>query len=66
MEYYDQEAIILEGVRRLEEFFTYIELPTRLHQIGIDNSDFEKMSKAVERIKKTSFELAMEVYQTAL
>lgn len=66
LEYYDQEAIILEGVRRLEEFFTSIGLPTRLHQIGIDNNDFEKMSKAVERIKKTSFELAMEVYQTAL
>ena len=52
LEYYDQEAIIFGRCPPFGRIFTSIGLPTRLHQIGIDNNDFEKMSKAVERIKK--------------
>ena len=41
----DPEAIVEEGIRRLEAFYQRMELPIRLHEIGIDASRFEEMAQ---------------------
>ena len=61
----EQEDIILEGIARTERFFQSLQLPVRLSEINIDHTHFEKMSKAVEQDKRTTYALAMEVYQKA-
>ena len=44
MDYMNPERTILEGIRNLENFIEEIGLPTRLSQIGIDDSQFEFMA----------------------
>lgn len=41
----EPEAIVLEGIRRLEAFYQNLELPIRLSQAGIDGSRFGEMAK---------------------
>ena len=41
----DPEAIALEGIRRLEAFYTSVGLPTRLEQVGIDGSRIPEMAE---------------------
>lgn len=41
----DLEAVALEGIRRLENFFKSIGLPTRLSDLNIDASKLEVMAK---------------------
>lgn len=38
MNYYDPEATALEGIRRTEEYFRSIGMPTRLGELGFDES----------------------------
>lgn len=40
-----EERIILEGIKRLEGFFTELGLPTRCSQLKIDDSRFKEMSQ---------------------
>ena len=51
----EQEAIALEGIDRLSEFFKKLGLPSTLKEIGIDESKFELMAK-----KATGVELGHE------
>lgn len=41
----EPEAIALEGIDRLEEFFVSIGLPITLREMGIDDANFEIMAK---------------------
>lgn len=41
MDYENHESTIQEGINNLENFLTEIGLPTRLKQIGIDDSNFD-------------------------
>jgi alcohol dehydrogenase YqhD (iron-dependent ADH family) len=41
----DPEAIIKEGINRLESFFVSLGLPVTLTELGIDESNFELMAK---------------------
>lgn len=43
--YRDPEAIVLEGIGRLREFFNKMGLPASLSQLGIDESNLELMAK---------------------
>lgn len=52
----DMELIITQGIKRLEDFYTSIGMPTRLRQIGIDSKNFEIMSqKAVDSKRVGNF-----------
>lgn len=42
----DDEAAALEGIRRTEEFCRELGLPTRLKELGIDNSKFREMAES--------------------
>jgi len=49
MNFNDPESTVLEGIKKMEEFFTSIDMPTRLSQANIDSDRFEEMaSKATE------------------
>ena len=41
----DSEAVIQEGINRLESFFISLGLPVTLAELGIDESNFELMAK---------------------
>lgn len=41
----DKEGAILEGVRRLEGFFKEMELPIRIHELGIGEEHLEEMAE---------------------
>ena len=41
----DEDAIIEEGICRLERFFKSLDMPTRLSDIGIDSSKFRAMAE---------------------
>lgn len=45
MAYYDPESAIEEGIRRLEEFFKRMQLPTRLSEAGIGTENINLMAK---------------------
>jgi alcohol dehydrogenase YqhD (iron-dependent ADH family) len=45
----DKDSIILEGIRRLAEFFKNMGLPTTLKDLGIDGSKLELMAKKCTR-----------------
>jgi alcohol dehydrogenase YqhD (iron-dependent ADH family) len=56
MNFNDPEATVLEGIKRMEEFFTSINMPTRLSQADIDSEKFEEMAaKATENGTLGSF-----------
>jgi len=52
----DAEAVVQEGIDRLERFFVSLGLPVRLGELGIDDSNFELMAK-----KATGFSEGAEV-----
>ena len=62
----DQDAIIAEGIRRLEAFYKSLGLPTRLTEIGIDDKDFETMARALDRDGTIPYSDAMAIYRLAL
>ncbi len=41
----EPDAIALEGINRLEEFFVFMDLPITLKELGIDQTNFERMAK---------------------
>lgn len=41
----EPEAIVIEGISRLQAFFTEMGLPTKLSQLNINSDNFEKMAK---------------------
>ena len=45
--YREPEAIVLEGIDRLEKFFITIGLPVTLKELGIDDRNFELMAKKI-------------------
>ena len=47
--FHDPEQTALEGIRRLENFFKSIGLPTRLHEIGITEKVFDMIAKKCRR-----------------
>lgn len=48
----DQRAIIDEGIRRLEDFYTEMGLPLTMEQLGIPrDADFEQMAKAAISVR---------------
>lgn len=52
----EPEAIVLEGIERLEKFFVSLGLPITLEELGIDDINFERMAK-----KATWFEKGKEI-----
>ena len=72
----DPEAVIREGIDRLECFFVSLGLPVTLTELGIDGSQFERMAKKatwfnegkempVGGIKKLFWKDIAEIYQLA-
>jgi alcohol dehydrogenase YqhD (iron-dependent ADH family) len=47
--FHDPEKTALEGIRRLENFYESIGLPTRLSEIGITEKDFDMISGKCKR-----------------
>lgn len=47
----DQEAVALEGIERLRQFFRRLGLPITLPELGIDNSKLELMARKATRIE---------------
>jgi alcohol dehydrogenase YqhD (iron-dependent ADH family) len=41
----DPDAAVLEGIRRLEQFFADLGLPVTLTELGIEEKDYERMAK---------------------
>ena len=66
------ERIVLEGIRRLENWFTSIGLPIRLSEVGIDDSRLREMAekavtgKALGNFKQMTADDIYEVYKLAL
>ncbi|GHU81612.1 NADH-dependent alcohol dehydrogenase [Clostridia bacterium] len=63
------DQIILDAIHRLEQFYKSMDLPTKLHQIGIDSSRFEEMAgKAgtLGNFEKLTPEDVVEIYKLAL
>ena len=49
--YRDPEAIVLEGIDRLSEFFVKMGLPSTLSELGIDGTNLELMAKKATKIE---------------
>ncbi len=75
-DYDHPEKTIMEGIRNLEHFTHDIGLPTRLSEIGIDDSKFEYLADLavwgdrengyVGQVTKMKFEDIIEIYKLAL
>ncbi len=74
--YRDPDALVLEGISRLEKFFSSIGLPVTMKELGIDDTNFEKMAKKatwfkddketpVGGIKKLFWKDIVEIYKLA-
>ena len=73
----DPEAIVREGIDRLEAFFKSLGLPVTLTELGVDESNFEMMAKkatwfregkerlAIGGIKRLSWQDVVEIYKLA-
>ncbi len=66
------EAIILEGIRRMEAFFSSLGLPVRLSQLDIDETNFGMMAKRVTargpvgRLEQLGEQDVLAIYRLAL
>jgi len=54
-DFFNPERTILEGIRRLEEFFSRIGLPTRLEHAGIPDDRLEEMAAKATANDTTSW-----------
>src|SRR5690554_3020166 len=72
----DSEAIVLEGIERLKEFFVKMGLPVTMKELGIDDSRFEEMAKkatgyaygdekGIGGLKKLKWQDVLEIYKLA-
>jgi len=65
----DPDAIVLEGIRRLEAFFRRLDLPVRLSEIDADDRYSEAMAEkcvGVGAVKKLTKEDAIAIYRLML
>jgi len=65
----DPDAVVLEAIRRLEEFYKRIGLPTRFSDVGIDDTHFKFMAEftgPIGNLHKISVEDSIEIYKLAL
>lgn len=74
--YRDPDAIVLEGIARLREFFNKMGLPATLSELGIDESNLELMAKKATGaafgeeqplggLKKLYWQDVLEIYKLA-
>ena len=74
--YRDPEALILEAIAKLREFFVSIGLPATLAELEIDEKDFEEMAKkstgeafgeehAIGGLKKLAWQDVLAIYKSA-
>ncbi len=74
--YRDPEAIVLEGINRLREFFIKMGLPSTLSELGIDETNLELMAKKatgeaygsehpIGGLKKLYWQDVLEIYKLA-
>lgn len=72
----DPDAIVMEGIHRLEEFYVKMGLPTNLLELGIDKSNLELMAKkatgeaygnehSIGGLKKLYWQDVLEIYNLA-
>lgn len=72
----DLDAIVLDGINKLEEFFISMGLPVRLKELGIDETNFEVMAKKatwfedgkeypIGGLKKLAWQDIVEIYKLA-
>ncbi|WP_297405064.1 iron-containing alcohol dehydrogenase [uncultured Cetobacterium sp.] len=68
----DNWNIAKEAILKTREFFTSLNIPEHLSQVGIDNSKFEEMAKIVTRrgkigaMKQLDYNDILEIYKTSL
>ncbi|MCL2841874.1 MAG: iron-containing alcohol dehydrogenase [Oscillospiraceae bacterium] len=65
----DPDAIVLEGIRRLEAFFKQMDLPVRLSEVGIDDAKFVEIAEQIAPVgmfHKLEQEDIIAVYRLAL
>ena len=73
----NQEAIVLEGIERLEEFFDRMGLPIRLGDLGIGSENLKSMAQNATKfafgkeqelggLKKLKWEDVLKIYELAL
>ena len=76
MSFREQEAICLEGIRRLTDFFRSLGLPVTLAELGVPHENYELMAKKACRIvdnkamklgglKKLDWPDCVEIYKLA-
>ena len=74
--YRDLDAIVLEGIARLREFFNKMDLPATLSELGIGEDKLEEMAKKatgaatgketpIGGLKKLYWQDVLEIYKTA-
>ena len=74
MSYRDKDALVLEGIARLEAFFRRMGLPQTLSELGIDDTRLEEMAKKATSIafgeeyplgnfKKLAWQDVVNIYQ---
>ena len=74
--YRDPDAIVMEGISRLREFFRKMGLPSSLKELGIDESNLELMAKkatgeaygsehTIGGLKKLHWQDVLEIYKLA-
>lgn len=67
--YGSPEELILEGVRRLESFYQTMDLPIRLHEVGIDDARLEEMAEMAAPVgvfKHLEVQDIVSIYRLAL
>lgn len=68
----NMELLVLQGIKKLEDFYTSIGMPTRLSQVGIDNTKFKEMAQKATESKKMGNFVSLstkdieEIYKLAL
>jgi len=65
----DPDAVVLESIRRLEEFYKRMGLPTRFSDVGIDDKHFKSMAEftgPIGNLHKISVEDSVAIYYLAL
>ena len=66
MAFNDPDAIILEGIQRLENFFRSIGQPTHFSEIGINDEKFEEMAQVCDAEKGVPYDISIAAYRAAL
>lgn len=67
----DKYAVAKEGIQRLKQFFLSLQMPSHLHEVGIDEQHFEIMAEKASRKMQGGYrsltkEEVMQIYKNAL